>query len=356
MTELPPGSIIGILGGGQLGRMLAMSAAQLGYRCHIYAPERGSVAAEVAGFFTCAGFDDEAQLAAFAKSCDVITYEFENVPVTPLVAVTELAPLRPGTKALEIAQSRIDEKRFAQQLGGKTAPFASIRARDQLAPALQQAGLPAIIKTNRLGYDGKGQLRVSDTSNLAHVWQDMEEQTCIAEGVVHFDAEFSVILVRGGDGELRYWDSPRNVHKNGILATSTLPAGPLIESQEADARKLAAQIAEALDYVGVLTCEFFATASGPIFNEMAPRVHNSGHWSIEGAITSQFENHIRAICGLPLGDTGMAADRIEMENLIGDSGDMPARAIASGDAHLHLYGKSEAREGRKMGHITRLYR
>ncbi len=356
LSALPAGSVIGILGGGQLGRMLAMSAARLGYRCHILAPEEDSVAAEVACFFTCADYDDETQLNAFAESCDVITYEFENVPVGPLSAIKDSKPLRPGPKVLEIAQSRIDEKRFATKLGGKTAPFAMVEQRAKLAPALEKTGLPAILKTNRFGYDGKGQLRVTEDSNLAHVWQDMDGQSCIAEGMVHFDAEFSVILVRGGNGEIRYWDSPRNVHDDGILATSSFPAGPLIESQEADARKLTAKIAESLDYVGVLTCEFFATAAGPIFNEMAPRVHNSGHWSIEGAVTSQFENHIRAICGLPLGDTALTAERIEMENLIGKAAATAQKKLSYGDTHLHLYGKTGARAGRKMGHITRLYR
>jgi len=351
MTALPAGSVIGILGGGQLGRMLAIAAAQLGYRCHIYAPEQESVAAEVGGHFTCAAFDDEANLAAFAETCDVVTYEFENVLVAPLNNIKNPLLLRPATKVLEIAQ-----KRFAAKLGGTTAPFALIENRDRLAPALEKTGLPAIIKTNHFGYDGKGQIQVDNDSNLAHVWKDMDGQACIAEGMVHFDAEFSVILVRDGDGEIRYWDSPRNVHENGILATSSLPAGPLIESQEADARKLSAKIAEELNYVGVLTCEFFATAAGPIFNEMAPRVHNSGHWTIEGAVTSQFENHIRAICGLPLGDTSQSADRIEMENLIGDAAVNANRFLGDRDAHLHLYGKSEARAGRKMGHVTRLYR
>lgn len=356
LSALPAGSVIGILGGGQLGRMLAMSAARLGYRCHIFAPEQDSVAAEVSSFFTCAEYEDEAQLKAFAKSCDVITYEFENVPVGPLSAIKNSKPLRPGPKVLEIAQSRIAEKRFAAELGGQTAPFALVEQRAKLVPALEKTGLPAILKTNRFGYDGKGQLRVTEDSNLAYMWKDMDGQSCIAEGVVHFDAEFSVILVRGGDGEIRYWNSPRNVHEDGILATSSFPAGPLVESQEADARKLAAKIAESLDYVGVLTCEFFATAAGPIFNEMAPRVHNSGHWSIEGAMTSQFENHIRAICGLPLGDTALVADRIEMENLIGKAATAAQKNLSYSDTHLHLYGKSEARAGRKMGHITRLYR
>ncbi len=356
MTALAPGQIIGILGGGQLGRMLAIAAAQLGYRCHIYAPEPDSVAAEVAGFFTCAAYDDEAALTAFAGDCNVITYEFENVPVEPLAALARTYLLRPGPKALDIAQSRLTEKRFVRSLAGVTAPFESIESRRKLASALEKVGLPAIIKTNRMGYDGKGQVRVSDGSDLGSVWLELGGETCIAEGLIAFDAEFSVILVRGADGEIRYWDSARNVHENGILATSSLPAGPLIESQIAEARRLAAKIAEELDYVGVLTCEFFATASGPLFNEMAPRVHNSGHWTIEGAVTSQFENHIRAICGLPLGETELTAERIEMQNLIGPAAHNATKVLAEKDVHMHLYGKADANEGRKMGHITRLYR
>jgi len=356
MSTLSPGSTIGILGGGQLGRMLAISAAQLGYRCHIYAPEVESVAADVAAYFTCAEYEDEKQLTDFVKGCDVVTYEFENVPVGPLIKVKDKCLLRPGTKAIQIAQSRIDEKNYARDRGGRTAPYALMKNRAELSKALEKSGLPAIVKTNRFGYDGKGQVRVDENSNLAKVWKDIGQQESIAEGLVNFDAEFSVILVRHESGDVRYWASARNNHEGGILATSSLPAGPLIESQETEARKLASAIAEEIGYVGVLTCEFFATPSGPVFNEMAPRVHNSGHWSIEGAITSQFENHIRAICGLPLGETGLTADRIEMQNLIGEAASDVSDELKRADTHLHLYGKSEARSGRKMGHITRLYR
>jgi 5-(carboxyamino)imidazole ribonucleotide synthase len=356
MTTLPPGSTIGIVGGGQLGRMLAIAAAQIGYRCHIYAPEAESVAAEVSADFTCAGYEDVAALAAFAKACDVITYEFENVPVEPLRSIEKLVPVRPNIRALEIAQDRVEEKLFATRLGGRTAPFEIVGERLEAAKALAQVGFPAILKTIRMGYDGKGQARVQDAGEVSDAWAEIGRQPAIAEGFVDFEAEFSVILARGGDGEIRYWDSARNRHEGGILARSSLPAGPLIEGQQAEARQLAAAAAETLEYVGVMTMEFFATGDGPLFNEMAPRVHNSGHWSIEGAATSQFENHIRAVCGLPLGETGLMVERIEMENLIGADAHGWAKLFADDGAHVHLYGKGTPSPGRKMGHVTRLYR
>ncbi len=356
MNALSLGSTIGILGGGQLGRMLAIAAAQLGYRCHIYAPEPDSVAAEVSAHFTCAAYEDEAALRRFAETCDVITFEFENVPVGPLTSLDGLAPILPRIRSLQVAQDRVEEKLFAVRLGGKTAPFEIAGDRQEAVGALEKVGYPAILKTIRMGYDGKGQARVHEPNDLSEAWHELGRQAVIAESFVSFDAEFSVILVRTADGETRYWDSPRNRHDHGILAMSTLPAGPLIESQQAEARALATAIADELEYVGVLTCEFFATADGPVFNEMAPRVHNSGHWTIEGSATSQFENHIRAICELPLGDTKMTADRVEMANLIGDDVNRWKQLFADDDANVHFYGKGEAKAGRKMGHVTRLYR
>lgn len=356
MKPLPPGSTIGILGGGQLGRMLAIAAAQLGYRCHIYAPEEDSVAAEVAAEFTCKPYFDTKSLRAFAENCDVVTFEFENVPVTPIRTIEDIVPIRPGLHALEIAQDRVEEKLFVGKLGGKTAPFEIAGERQEAASALEKVGYPAILKTIRMGYDGKGQARLESASDLSQAWQDMGRQPAIAEKLIAFDAEFSVILVRNTDGEIRYWDSSRNRHESGILARCTLPAGPLIESQRGEARELAAAVADKLEHVGVLTLEFFATANGPIFNEMAPRVHNSGHWTIEGAATSQFENHIRAICEVPLGDTKTVCDRVEMANLIGDDVLRWHELFGDDDANVHLYGKGAPRPGRKMGHVTRLYR
>jgi 5-(carboxyamino)imidazole ribonucleotide synthase len=356
MAALPPGSTIGILGGGQLGRMLATAAAQLGYRCHIYAPPGDNVACDVTAAYTVAEYDDLVALKAFALACDVVTFEFENVPVTPLESITGLVPVYPPLKALEVAQDRAAEKQFVRALGGKTAEFATAQDESAVPAAIAAVGIPCILKTIRFGYDGKGQSRIMDEGDIKGAWERTGGQPLIAEAMVSFEAEFSVILVRGQDGEIRFWNSSQNLHIGGILAKSTLPAGPLVESQQQAARDMASAVASALDYVGVFTAEFFASAIGPLFNEIAPRVHNSGHWTIEGAVTSQFENHIRAICGLPLGATETIAARVEMENLIGDGGERYEQILADPAAHLHLYGKAEARPGRKIGHVTRLYR
>ncbi len=350
---IPPGETIGILGGGQLGRMMALAAATLGYRCHVFAPEADPIAADVCAAFTQGDFADEAALSAFAAHCAVVTYEFENVAAAPLAAILPHAPLYPPAHALEVAQDRASEKAFVEQLGGRPAPWATVDSPDDLAAAIARIGTPGILKTRRDGYDGKGQWRIMTPADAEAL--DWPTATpLVYEGFVTFDAEFSVILVRTASGEVRFWDSAENVHKNGILDRSTIPASPAIAAHIPAARALAAKLAEALDYVGVLTCEFFATAQGPVFNEMAPRVHNSGHWTIEGALTSQFENHIRAICGLPLGATALACKGAVMDNLIGDDAhDWPA--ILSDPAnHLHLYGKAAVRPGRKMGHVTRL--
>ncbi|MEW9854601.1 5-(carboxyamino)imidazole ribonucleotide synthase [Novosphingobium sp. M1R2S20] len=348
---IPPGETIGILGGGQLGRMLAMAAAQLGYRCHIFAPEQDAIAAEVSAAYTCAPWDDVEAMARFAADCAVITYEFENVPVTPLLALGEVA-LHPHPRALETAQDRLNEKQFIVGLGGTPAPFAPVDTPADLENAIGTIGTPGILKTRREGYDGKGQWRIMSAADVDAL--DLPPQPLIYEGFVNFQAEFSVILCRAMGGDVRFYDSARNVHEGGILARSTVPAGDPIAAQVSTARELAAAVAEALDYVGVLTLEFFATEAGPVFNEMAPRVHNSGHWTIEGAITSQFENHVRAICGLPLGDPGLAAATVEMRNLIGEKADEWAKILADPANHLHLYGKGAASPGRKMGHVTRL--
>ena len=348
---IPPGETIGILGGGQLGRMIAMAAAQLGYRCHIYAPEADSIAAEVCGAFTCAAWDDAEALARFAADCAVVTYEFENVPVAPLANLGAV-PLLAHPRALETAQDRLLEKRFVEGLGGKPAPYAAVDSAADLAHAVARIGAPGILKTRRDGYDGKGQWRIMSAGDAAAL--DLPSQPLIYEGFVTFRAEFSVILCRSADGDIRFWDTAENVHEGGILAVSTIPGSDLVQGEVAEARALAAKVAEALDYVGVLTLEFFATDDGPVFNEMAPRVHNSGHWTIEGAVTSQFENHVRAICGLPLGDTRLVTKGVVMNNLIGDDAHDWAQILSDPANHLHLYGKAAARPGRKMGHVTRL--
>jgi len=348
---IAPGSTIGILGGGQLGRMMAIAAAQLGYHCHIYAPEPDSVAAEVSAAFTCAEWSDAAAMARFAASCAVVTYEFENVPVAPLAALGDVS-LHPHPRALETAQDRLAEKTFVTALGGTPAPFAPVDSPADLADAIARIGAPGILKTRRDGYDGKGQWRIMSPADADGL--DLPGQPLIYEGFVTFFAEFSVILCRREDGVVGFFDSAENVHEDGILALSIAPASAAVRGQVPAARELAAKVADKLGYVGVLTLEFFATESGPVFNEMAPRVHNSGHWTIEGAVTSQFENHIRAICGLPLGGTGLAAKAVEMRNLIGDTSGEWTAILADPANHMHLYGKAEARSGRKMGHVTRL--
>jgi len=351
---IPPGSTIGIVGGGQLGRMLAMAAAQLGYRCHVYAPDPGCVAAEVAAAFTEGAFDDEGALVRFAAEIDVATFEFENIAAGPLAALAALVPLHPGVDALKIAQDRLEEKSFIQRLSGRPAPFAPVDDPAGLDAALAATGTPAILKTRRFGYDGKGQMRIDAPEEAETAWAAVRGAPCVLEGFVAFDAEFSILLCRNAEGQVATWPAPRNRHEGGILVESSVPAGGDLAAAIAEGEALARRAAEALDYVGVMAMEYFAVGGAATFNEMAPRVHNSGHWTIEGARTSQFENHIRAICGLPLGATGLTAPRVEMHNLVGaDAGGWPA-ILADPAAHLHLYGKTEARPGRKMGHVTRL--
>lgn len=354
IAPLPPGSMIGIIGCGQLGRMLVLAAAQLGYPCHVYGREPLGPAGQVSAHFTEGDYDDAKAIAAFAKACDVVTYEWENLPVAPLAALDAEVHLYPGIRPLEVGQSRLAEKTFVTALGGLTAPFAPVAAESELAGALDISGLPAIIKSDRMGYDGKGQVRVRSHDDLHGVWRALNGQPALVEGFVTFAAEFSILLVRGHDGAIRFWDAPHNQHEDGILRLSTVPAPELIQTHVPAARALARKIATQLGYVGVLAIEFFATKEGPVFNEMAPRVHNSGHWTIEGAVTSQFENHIRAICGLPLGDTRLIEGGAEMRNLIGAEAGEWRDHLADGGSHVHLYGKREPREGRKMGHVTRL--
>ncbi|MBR0552302.1 5-(carboxyamino)imidazole ribonucleotide synthase [Stakelama marina] len=355
MTMLPPGSTIGIIGAGQLGRMLGVAAAQLGYRIHVFAPRPGP-ACDVNNAFTEAAYDDDAALAEFAKAVDVVTYEFENIEADPIARLGELVPVRPSAKALAIAQNRSEEKSFVEKLGGRAAPWREVRSREELDAAIAEIGCPAILKTTRFGYDGKGQARLASADDADAAWDAIGGNPAILEGFVTFDHEFSIVLARGMDGSITSYPPPLNGHEDGILAKSTVPAPAEVASQWTEAAALAGRVADALDYVGVLTLEFFAGKDGPIFNEMAPRVHNSGHWTIEGAVTSQFENHIRAICGLPLGSTAVTGTRVEMENLIGDQAERWPEIIADPEAHLHLYGKTEIRPGRKMGHVTRVWR
>ncbi len=350
---LERGSTIGILGGGQLGRMMAVAGARLGYRCIGYAPAGDNVAAPVCDDFFINAWDDKPALAAFAAKCDVVTWEFENVPVAVAAAMPPDG-IFPLPRALETAQDRLIEKRFVENLGGRPAPYAKVDSRADLDMAIERIGMPGILKTRRDGYDGKGQWRLSSQRDVEAL--TFSDRPAIYEGLVSFSAEFSVILVRGRDGEVRFWESPRNLHEHGILATSALPAGEVIKEQSDPARELARQVADALSYVGVLTLEFFACDDGPVFNEMAPRVHNSGHWTIEGAVTSQFENHIRAVAGLPLGNTRTTAKKVVMNNVLGKDIKGVTEHLGVSDAHWHDYGKKQTRAGRKMGHVTRLIR
>jgi len=351
---IPPGSTIGIIGGGQLGRMLAIAAAQLGYKCRILDPHDHPPAGDVAAHVTRADFGDIAALRDFAASVDVATYEFENLPVVPLDVLG--AKLCPSTRSLAIAQDRGREKAFIEGTGAKVAPWRTVGSIDDVRAAARDLGTPLVLKTRRYGYDGKGQAWVRDQGGEAAAWAAIGEEPAVAEAGIDFLAEFSVILARWHDGRHAFWDSPQNEHGEGILRRSTVPCSDVAMPQVPEARDAALRIAEALGHVGVLTVEFFVSAGGPLVNEIAPRVHNSGHWTIEGAVTSQFEQHIRAICDLPPGLTGLTRGGAVMDNLIGQDVLRWPELVAERGAHLHLYGKDEARPGRKMGHVTRVTR
>ena len=350
--SLTPGSTIGIVGGGQLGKMLGVAAAQLGYRCHIFAPDEAPCAADVAAHFTRADYADVEALGRFAEAVDVATYEFENVSAASLEAIA--AKLRPGVASLQVGQERAIEKEFIERAGARVGPWMRVDSEADAVAAEQRLGTPLVLKTRRLGYDGKGQAWADRPGSVVETWASIGREPAIAEARVDHECEFSVILARDLDGGTAAWDLPRNLHEDGILRTSTVPAGDPVDAQAHEALRVATAIAEALGHVGVLTVEFFATADGPLVNEIAPRVHNSGHWTIEGAVTSQFEQHIRAICGLPLGSTRRTSASAVMENLLGDEVDDWLRLVAEPGAHVHLYGKGEPRPGRKMGHVTRL--
>lgn len=354
MTEaLRPGATIGILGGGQLGRMLAMAAARLGYHVHIYDPDVAAPAAEVAQIATHAPYHDEQALGAFASSVDVVTYEFENIPPAALDLIESRVPIRPNRRALATSRDRLAEKTFLRELGLSTAPFTAVDGAKSLSRALTEIGTPAILKTRTLGYDGKGQVRIMAPGEAEAALAAMHGRPAILEGLVEFDREVSVIAARGLDGSVAAYDPGENVHEGGILRTTTVPAR-LSPAMRSDAVLAAARILNALDYVGVMGVELFVTPRGLLVNEIAPRVHNSGHWTEAGCLIDQFEQHIRAVTGLPLGDGSRHAD-VVMENLIGHDLDRLPELLKEG-AQVHLYGKAEMREGRKMGHVNRLRR
>ncbi len=357
VTALSPGSTIGILGGGQLGRMLAMAAARLGLKSHVYAPEADSPAFEVAAERTLASYDDQKALLAFARGVDVATYEFENIPVATVEFLSKHIPVRPGAKALACAQDRINEKNLARQLGAGTAEFAEVNSFSGLQKALEQIPPPCVLKTRRFGYDGKGQAKILKIDDARLAWDAMRDQPSILESFVSFQLEVSVIAARSLDGEFRAFDVTENEHRHHILHRSLAPAR-ITSAAAKDAIAIAEKFARELDYVGVFAIEFFAlheTGRDVLYvNEMAPRVHNSGHWTIDGAVTSQFEQHIRAVAGWPLGSTARKAPAVEMINLIGDEILAWKDIAADTGAFLHHYGKKDARPGRKMGHVNRL--
>lgn len=355
MARLEPGSTIGIFGGGQLGRMLAVSAAELGLKTHIFSDVAGP-ALDVASAHTVQPYTDAGAVAAFAKAVDVVTYEFENVPLAAIDAAAVHAPVAPGRKALEVAQDRLVEKTFISELGISVAPFANVESEADFEPVVQTTGLPALLKTRRFGYDGKGQRRITTKQDLSAAFDELGREACILEGFVAFTKEVSVIAVRDRNGATVFYDLPENTHKNGILDTSVVPTD-LSEATVAAAQTIAKQIADALDYVGVLAVELFVSKDGDgsslRVNEIAPRVHNSGHWTQDACHISQFANHVRAIAGWPLGATDRHSD-VTMTNLIGADVEAWPKLAAQAGAAIHLYGKGDCRPGRKMGHVNTL--
>ena len=358
MAEAPlsPGSTIGILGGGQLGRMLAIAAARLGLRCHIYADQAEAPAFDVAAAHTLASFDDEAALKDFARAVDIATIEFENIPVSALAAIAENVPVHPGPQALGLTQDRLVEKDFLQAHDIPVAPYQAVNSPQELERALEKVGVPALLKTRRLGYDGKGQVKIENGSAITAMTGEMGGQKLLLESFIPFERELSVVLARGRSGEMRCYDTAENVHENQILVETRGPAR-ISEATALGARQMAQEIATGLDIIGVVCVEFFdcgAGAATPLMvNEIAPRVHNSGHWTLDGCLVSQFENHIRAVAGWPLGSTERHSDAV-MTNLIGDDVERWRDALTRPDTALHLYGKRQSRKGRKMGHVTRL--
>ena len=356
-APLPAGSTIGIVGGGQLGRMLAMAAARLGYRTIVLEPQADCPAAQMANRQIVAAYDDPTALAELAAASAVVTYEFENVPVSAAGTLSASVPVHPPARALEAAQDRLVEKRFLNGLGIATADFRPVDGDADLAEALKAFGGSGVLKTRRMGYDGKGQrvFRNMEAGGFAGTCEAMGNVPLILESFVAFEREISIIAARAADGSIAAYDPVENVHKDGILHASTVPAA--ISPATADAaRSAAARVLDALDYVGVIGIEFFVLADGALVaNEMAPRVHNSGHWTEAACTVSQFEQHIRAVAGLPLGDPRRHSDCV-MENLIGDDILRAPALLAEPDLMLHLYGKAQARPGRKMGHFTRLKR
>jgi 5-(carboxyamino)imidazole ribonucleotide synthase len=353
VPRLAPGATIGILGGGQLGRMTALAAARLGYRCHVFASEPDSPAAQVSGAATVADFADRAALARFAAVVDIATFEFENIPIDAVRRVAALTPVLPRPEILEVAQDRLREKDFLRSLGVATARYRPISDAEALRRGLAEFGGRAVLKSARLGYDGKGQVMLGPETPLDGAWRHVGGEIAILEGYVEFACEISMILARGGDGAMATYPPVENRHLNHVLHTTLAPAR-LAPATAIEATAIARDIAERLDLVGILAVEMFVTETGEILvNELAPRPHNSGHWTIDACVTSQFEQLVRALCGLPLGSVAHHSDAV-MRNLLGEDVKKWPEALADPLAKLHLYGKRAARPGRKMGHVTRL--
>jgi 5-(carboxyamino)imidazole ribonucleotide synthase len=349
---LEQGATIGILGGGQLGRMLSVAASRLGFKTHIFEPGANPPAAHVADRVTTANYDDAEALNAFAQSVDVITYEFENIPTSALDVLENIRPIHPNREALRVSQDRITEKDFLANLGLTPAPYAAVDTLADLEHAVSEIGLPAILKTRRFGYDGKGQARINTAADLGQAIADMAGQPAVLEGFVNFTHEISVIGARSENGDVSCFDPGENIHRGGILHTTTVPAR-LSKAQRMDAVLMAGRILNALNYVGVMGLELFVTPKGLIVNEIAPRVHNSGHWTQNGCAVDQFEQHIRAVAGWPLGDGSRHSD-VVMENLIGADMDRVPDLAKDPTVSLHLYGKAEVKAGRKMGHFNKI--
>ena len=355
MTALPPGSTIGMMGGGQLGRMTALAAAELGYRVHVFTPETDSPCAQVSAKATVADYADTAALDAFAREVDVITLEFENLPAEALDRLARTRPVRPSSAVLRVAQDRLLEKDFCRKLGIGTAPYRTVDSLADLERAVADLKRPAVLKTRRLGYDGKGQVKIAAATDLAEALGSLKGAPAILEGYVDFACEVSVIAARGVDGRSMAYPVVENRHENHILSATIAPA-EVSKDVSDEAGRIATALVSALDVVGLLAVEMFVTSDGKVLvNELAPRPHNSGHWTIEGCPTSQFAQLVRAVTGLPLGPVEPFIPA-EMRNLIGDAAHDWPKLAADPTAHLHLYGKAEARPGRKMGHVTRLRR
>ena len=351
-SALLSGSTIGILGGGQLGQMLSMAASRLGFKTHIFEPSANPPASNVSYRFTQAKYDDYDELKKFASNVDVVTYEFENIPTDALDIIERHCEIFPNREALKISQDRLLEKEFINKLGFKTASFYEVSSQEDLMHAIDQIGVPSILKTRRFGYDGKGQLKLESVSQAEDVFKVSRTKNLILEGFVNFSREFSVIGSRSKDGQISCFDPGENVHKEGILRTTTVPANLTVQ-QKTEAVLITAKILESLNYVGVIGIEFFLEKNSLVINEFAPRVHNSGHWTQNGCTVDQFEQHIRAITGWNLGNAERHSD-IVMQNLIGDEIYKTNQLAADGSLALHLYGKADVKPGRKMGHVNRI--